>query len=164
MDNLREFVKKNRAAFDTEPLDEGHRGRFAAKLARGTERGASVLLRRFWAAGCAAAVVLGLLWLRTGHGQGDPVRRVIAAYKRDMDSLNPGGYGVLPAHRSGYVPDQPYDSDNRLRGGSAVRAVARRVGRCRESTDTETLFRTESQCGQAVEGADRRRAVENEKR
>ena len=34
MDNLREFVKKNRAAFDTEPLDEGHRGRFAAKLAR----------------------------------------------------------------------------------------------------------------------------------
>ena len=64
MDNLREFVKKNRAAFDTEPLDEGHRGRFAAKLARGTERGASVLLRRFWAAGCAAAVVLGLLWLR----------------------------------------------------------------------------------------------------
>ena len=88
MDNLREFVKKNRAAFDTEPLDEGHRGRFAAKLARGTERGASVLLRRFWAAGCAAAVVLGLLWLRTGHSQGDPVRRVIAAYKRDMDSLN----------------------------------------------------------------------------
>ena len=82
MDNLREFVKKNRAAFDTEPLDEGHRGRFAAKLARGTERGASVLLRRFWAAGCAAAVVL------TGHSQGDPVRRVIAAYKRDMDSLN----------------------------------------------------------------------------
>ena len=76
MDNLREFVKKNRAAFDTEPLDEGHRGRFAAKLARGTERGASVLLRRFWAAGCAAAVVLGLLWLRTGHSQGDPVRRV----------------------------------------------------------------------------------------
>ena len=88
MDNLREFVKKNRAAFDTEPLDEGHRGRFAAKLARGTERGASVLLRRFWAAGCAAAVVLGRLWLRTGHSQGDPVRRVIAAYKRDMDSLN----------------------------------------------------------------------------
>ena len=85
---MREFVKKNRAAFDTEPLDEGHRGRFAAKLARGTERGASVLLRRFWAAGCAAAVVLGLLWLRTGHSQGDPVRRVIAAYKRDMDSLN----------------------------------------------------------------------------
>ena len=74
MDNLREFVKENRAAFDTEPLDEGHRGRFAAKLARGTERGASV--------------VLGLLWLRTGHSQGDPVRRVIAAYKRDMDSLN----------------------------------------------------------------------------
>ena len=66
---MREFVKKNRAAFDTEPLDEGHRGRFAAKLARGTERGASVLLRRFWA-------------------EGDPVRRVIAAYKRDMDSLN----------------------------------------------------------------------------
>lgn len=88
MDNLREFVKKNRAAFDTEPLDEGHRGRFAAKLARGTERGVSVLLRRFWAAGCAAAVVLGLLWLRTGHSQGDPVRRVIAAYNRDMDSLN----------------------------------------------------------------------------
>ena len=36
----------------------------------------------------AAAVVLGLLWLRTGHSQGDPVRRVIAAYNRDMDSLN----------------------------------------------------------------------------
>ena len=83
MDNLREFVKENRAAFDTEPLDEGHRGRFAAKLALGTERGASVLLRCFW-----AAVVLGLLWLRTGHSQGDPVRRVIAAYNRDMDSLN----------------------------------------------------------------------------
>ena len=85
---MREFVKENRAAFDTEPLDEGHRGRFAAKLALGTERGASVLLRCFWAAGCAAAVVLGLLWLRTGHSQGDPVRRVIAAYNRDMDSLN----------------------------------------------------------------------------
>ena len=85
---MREFVKENRAAFDTEPLDEGHRGRFAAKLALGTERGASVLLRCFWAAGCAAAVVLGLLWLRTGHSQGDPVRRVIAEVKTTRYDAN----------------------------------------------------------------------------
>ena len=88
MDTLREFATENRAAFDTEPLDEGHRGRFAAKRALGTERGASVLLRGSCGAGCASAVVLGLLWLRTGHSQGDPVRRVIAADNRDMDSLN----------------------------------------------------------------------------
>ena len=161
MDNLREFVKENRAAFDTEPLDEGHRGRFAAKLARGTERGASVLLRRFWAAGCAAAVVLGLLWLRTGHSQGDPVRRVIAAYKRDMDSLN----REITAFclRTGADTSQ-INRTIRIIDCEAVPLYEQLPGRCRESTDTETLFRTESQCGQAVEGADRRRAVENEKR
>ena len=152
MDNLREFVKKNRAAFDTEPLDEGHRGRFAAKLARGTERGVSVLLRRFW------AVVLGLLWLRTGHSQGDPVRRVIAAYKRDMDSLN----REITAFclRTGADTSQ-INRTIRIIDCEAVPLYEQLPD---ELDDAEKVRILRRQCGQAVEGADRRRAVENEKR
>lgn len=113
------------------------------------------MLRRFWAAGCAAAVVLGLLWLRTGHSQGDPVRRVIAAYKRDMDSLNREITSFCL--RTGADTSQ-VNRTIRIIDCEAVplyEQLPDELDDAEKVRDTETLFRTESQCGQAVEGADR---------
>lgn len=46
------------------------------------------MLRRFWAGGLRRRGCARTVMAAYGHSQGDPVRRVIAAYNRDMDSLN----------------------------------------------------------------------------
>lgn len=63
MDKLKDFIDKNREAFENEALPEGHLERFMQKQRAGTNK-RQVRIYTFWGAFAAAAVAALLLLLR----------------------------------------------------------------------------------------------------
>ena len=71
MDNLEEYIKQNREAFDEQELPEGHLERFEARLdAIGDQRRTTKIYRIFWSALAVAAAMAAVLLLRIPQDNG----------------------------------------------------------------------------------------------